>query len=139
MKRSEALGIRKTLDSLVVKIVDTPSEINDNMAAIRLWTPGAFAVDDVRMYNGSPRRCIQAHDSAENPAWTPDEAALWMEYHGTTAETARPWVAPTGAHDIYKKGEFMIWTDGRVAECLENTNFSPEEYPQAWKFTGEEA
>lgn len=27
----------------------------------------------------------------------------------------------------------MIWTDGTVKKCLRDTNFSPEEYPQAWE------
>ena len=27
----------------------------------------------------------------------------------------------------------MIWSDGKVKHCLEDTNFSPEEYPQAWE------
>ena len=34
---------------------------------------------------------------------------------------------------MYKAGEYMIWTDGVVYMCKENTNFSPEEYPQAWE------
>lgn len=27
----------------------------------------------------------------------------------------------------------MIWTDGTVKKCVQNTNFSPEEYSQAWE------
>lgn len=30
-------------------------------------------------------------------------------------------------------GEYMIWTDGTVKKCLRNTNFSPDEYPDAWE------
>lgn len=26
---------------------------------------------------------------------------------------------------MYKAGEYMIWTDGAVKHCLEDTNFSP--------------
>ena len=26
----------------------------------------------------------------------------------------------------------MIWTDGTVRECLRDTNYSPEEYPNDW-------
>ena len=26
----------------------------------------------------------------------------------------------------------MIWTNGNVKKCIQDTNFSPEEYPQAW-------
>ena len=27
----------------------------------------------------------------------------------------------------------MIWTDGTVKKCIQDTNFSPDEWPQAWK------
>ena len=27
----------------------------------------------------------------------------------------------------------MIWTDGTVKKCAQDTNFSPEEYPKAWE------
>ena len=46
--------------------------------------------------------------------------------------TARAWVQPTGAHDIYRAGEYMIWTDGQVYKCLSDTAYSPGEYGQAW-------
>ena len=34
---------------------------------------------------------------------------------------------------MYKVGEYMIWTDGTAKKCRQDTNFSPEEYPQAWE------
>jgi hypothetical protein len=55
-----------------------------------------------------------------------------MQYHGSSKATARPWVTPTGAHDVYKVGEWMIWTDGLAYQCLSDTNFSPAEYSAAW-------
>lgn len=136
MRKSEALSIRAALDCLVSKIVENPVEINENMVAIRPWRPGAYVVGDVRMYEGIPYKCAQAHDSTGNESWNPaDTSALWMQYHGTSVETARPWIAPTGAHDVYKEGEYMIWTDGNVYECVAQTNFSPAEYPQAWNIS----
>ena len=39
----------------------------------------------------------------------------------------------TGAHDMYKAGEYMIWTDNKVYMCKQDTNFSPVEYAQAWE------
>lgn len=133
-QRKEFFAMRKALDGFVAKIVDSSKEINDNIAAVRPWAPGLYATGDVRQYEGDPYKCVQGHDSTDNPTWTPSaEKALWMQYHGTTIETARPWIAPTGSHDIYKVGEFMIWTDGKVYECLKDTNFSPSEYTQAWR------
>lgn len=137
-QRKQFLEIRKVLDSFVEKIVDNVTEINEHTVAIREWTPGTFVAGDVRMHVGIPYKCIQSHDSTGNDAWTPADApALWMQYHGTSKATARPWIAPTGAHDVYKVGEWMIWTDGLAYQCLSDTNFSPVEYSAAWS-SGEE-
>ena len=27
----------------------------------------------------------------------------------------------------------MIWTDGTVKKCIQVTNFSPDDWPQAWE------
>lgn len=133
-ERAQFFAMRKALDGLVAIIVDSPAEINENTAAIRIWKPGVYAVNDVRQHDGIPYRCAQAHDSTDNVSWTPDTVpALWMQYHGTTSETARPWVAPTGAHDMYRAGEYMIWTDGAVYRCVEDTTFTPWAYPAAWE------
>ena len=131
-QRKEFFEIRKCLDGLVVKIAEAPAEVNANMTAIRIWTPAPYAVGDVRMYEGNPYKCVQPHDSTTNPDWTPAVASLWMQYHGTTRETARPYIAPTGAHDMYKAGEWMIWTDGLAYPCIIDTTYSPNDYRAAW-------
>lgn len=133
-QRAQFFAMRKALDGFVGKIVENPVEINDNMAAIRPWKPGAYVVGDVRMYEGIPYKCVQAHDSTGNDAWNPAATpALWMQYHGTSPGTARPWIAPTGAHDMYKAGEYMIWTDGLTYRCLSDTIYSPADYANAWE------
>lgn len=136
-QRKELLAMRKALDGLVGKIVETPAEVNEYQAAVREWKMGAYAIGDVRAYLGAPYKCVQAHDSTGNPTWTPDATpALWMQYHGTTEESARPWIAPTGAHDMYKAGEYMIYTDGKLYKCLSDTAYSPTDYAQAWQAVG---
>ena len=132
-QRAQFFAMRKALDGFVAKIVDSPAEINENPAAIRLWHEGPFEVGDVRMYEGNPYKCVQAHDSTGNPAWNPAAApALWMQYHGTSVETARPFIHPTGAHDMYLAGEYAIFDDG-IKRATMNTSFSPDEYPAAWE------
>ena len=132
-QRAIFAGLRKALDGYITKIVDDPAEINNNLVAIRHWAPGVFSVGDVRLHDGIPYRCLQGHDSTQTPNWTPDTTpALWMQYHGTTPQTARPYVTVTGSHDIYKVGEYMIWTDGFVYECLSNTDHTPVTHPAAW-------
>lgn len=133
-QRTQVFAMRKSLDNLIVKIVDSTIEINENLDAIRPWKPGVYVTGDVRMYKGIPYKCVQGHDSTSNPHWTPlDVPALWMQYHGTTVETARPWIAPAGAHDMYRAGEYMIYTDGITYKCISDTAYSPTDYSQAWE------
>lgn len=82
---------------------------------------------------GSPKECMDSYDGSIHPDWTIDTPTLWKPWHSRKAEYALPWETPTGAHDMYKAGEYMIWTDELVHLCKENTNLSPEEYPQAWE------
>lgn len=76
------------------------------------------------------------YDNAKNPDIVPGNSA-WYTFnkplHGTTPETARPFVPVQGAHDIYHIGEYIIWIDGKKYECIQDTNFNPSDYPQAWK------
>ena len=39
----------------------------------------------------------------------------------------------TGAHDMYKSGEYMVYTDREVYKCLQDTAYSPTDYAQAWQ------
>lgn len=105
------------------------------------WTPGVYAIDDVRTYEGQVWKCCQAHNSkVNNPDIIPGttaSAAFWAPYHATSAHSARVWVAPTGAHDIYKAGEYMVYTNGSTYKCLQDTNFSPDDNAQAWEIVAE--
>lgn len=137
--KAKLYKIRELLDKYLRLIVDEPAAMNDAVEVVYEWKPGAYIPNDVRRYGGNPYKCIQAHDSTSNPDWTPaTQAALWMEYHGTDRTSARNWIAPTGAHDMYKKGEWMIWTDGSLYECLSGTSYSPADYAAAWQKDGEE-
>ena len=82
---------------------------------------------------GYPYECMTAYDGTVQQDWTIDNRTLWKPWHSRKAEYALPYEAPTGAHDMYKAGEYMIWTGGVVKHCIQDTNFSPEEYPQAWE------
>ncbi|MBP3651984.1 MAG: hypothetical protein J6J78_02800 [Clostridia bacterium] len=140
--QKQCASMRRAMDRHISSIAKTPAEINDadNMACIRIWKPGKFSAGDantapdVRMHEDIPYKCFQSHDSTANPAWNPKDApALWIQYHGTTPETARPYIAPTGAHDMYKAGEYMIWTDGTVKHATQDTAYGPDVWPDAWE------
>lgn len=103
------------------------------------WTEGTYQVGDIRLawYGGAhqPWKCRQAHNTATYPDITPDGTAwrtFWIPFHGTSPETAQDWIAPSGAHDQYESGEYMIW-NGQTYKCLSATVYTPEEYAQAWE------
>lgn len=132
--QAETAQVRGAFAEVVPLMADNAQMINAAASLLTEWTEGSYKIGDVRMYEGIPYKCIQAHDSTGNAGWTPSATpALWMQYHGTSAESARPWIAPTGAHDIYKSGEYMIFTDNKTYKCKSDTNFSPTDYAQAWE------
>lgn len=115
--------------------------IEDSVAALyNEWTDGSYKVGDIRLawYGGThqPWKCRQEHDTTTYPDITPDGSAwrtFWIPFHGTTPEAAQAWVAPSGAHDQYEAGEYMVYTDGNTYKCLSATVYTPDEYSQAWE------
>lgn len=102
------------------------------------WELGKYEIGDIRNYAGQTWECHQAHDNSIYPDITPDNAQTWATFwkplHGTSKETARPWVKPwAGTTDMYRTGEYMVYTDGKIYKCLSDTVYSPEEYAQAWE------
>lgn len=63
---------RAAMDAAVKNVREDTAAINRVATLVRPWKPGAYAVGDVRVYGGIPYRCVQAHDSTQNPDWTPD-------------------------------------------------------------------
>lgn len=131
--QAEAAQVRAAAADMVPLMRDSAALINAALPLIAPWQPGRYAADDVREYQGAPYRCIQAHDSGASPDWTPAAApALWAQYHGTGPDSARPYVAPSGAQDMYRAGEWALW-EGAAYRCTADTAYSPGEYPAAWE------
>lgn len=98
------------------------------------WREGKWTAGVSLLYLGLPYKVLQTHNSQGNPGWNPLLAvSLFAPWHGISLETAQPWKKPIGAHDMYKADEYMVFTDGRTYCCLQDTAYSPAEYPQAWK------
>ncbi len=100
------------------------------------WAPGEHRAGEHYNAEGQTWECFADYDSAVYPDVRPGEAA-WHNFnrplHGTSPETARPFVPVRGSHDLYRAGEYMTWTDGGMYRCLKDTNFSPEDYPAGWE------
>lgn len=138
MRLHEARSLRNQMEVVFEKAAPsmTNDEIIQNKTLCKIWTLGKHSVGEVYSTGDQIWQCIQDYDNAVYPDITPlgtAWATFHKPYHGTTKDTARPWVAPTGAHDIYLTGEYMIWTDGVIYKCLQNTNFSPVDYAAAWE------
>lgn len=111
---------------------------NDRLAVSALypkWVKGQHTAGDIYTARRQVWECIQSYDNAAYPDIVPG-AVAWGTFHrplhATTPEQARPFVAPTGAHDMYKAGEYMT-LDGVLWKCLADTAYSPAEYADAWE------
>lgn len=102
------------------------------------WQPGKYEVGDIRNHGGQTWECFQTHDNTVYPDIKPRNSAwftFWRPLHGKSPETARPFVAVQGAHDMYKTGEYAVY-GGVLYHCISDTAYSPEEYAAAWEEAG---
>lgn len=121
--------------SLAGKAVETDDQHIRASGLYADWSAGAYAVGDIRNAEGQTWECFQAHDNGVYPDIVPGKAAwftFWRPLHGTSPETARPFVPVQGSHDMYHAGEYMT-LDGTLYRCKQDTNFSPEDYAAAWE------
>lgn len=98
------------------------------------WQEGKHVTGDVFCVGGEPWECFQNYDNAVYPDIKPGNSAWYTfnrPFHGTSRETARNFVHPTGAHDVYKAGEWAV-QDGKFTKANQDTAYSLAEYPQAW-------
>jgi len=134
----EATELRQQMETVFEKAAPsmTTDEVIQNRVMCKPWKAGLHTVGEVYEAIGQVWQCIQNYDNEVYPDIIPGNAAwgtFHKPYHGTTPETVMPWVQPTGAHDMYQTGEYMIWEDGMVYKCLSSTAYSPEEYGGAWE------
>ena len=130
----QAQGLRSAMDKAAAHVTADNDRLE--IRALYLpWEAGEHIVGDIYTANGQVWECIQAYDNAVYPDVAPG-AAAWGTFHrplhGTSPETAMPFVQPTGAHDIYKAGEYMTLAD-KLWRCRSDTAYSPTEYADAWE------
>lgn len=118
-----------------------PDSVQDDDSRIRVsglyepWTAGKYEAGDIRNAGGQTWECFQAHDNATYPDIKPGSDAwftFWRPLHGKSPETARPFVPVQGAHDMYHAGEYAVY-EGALYRCVQDTAYSPEDYPPAWE------
>ena len=100
------------------------------------WEKGKHEVGEVYTAQGQVWECFNAYDNSVYPDIAPGNSA-WFTFnrslHGKSKETAMPFVPVQGAHDMYRAGEYMIYTDGQIYRCKQDTAYSPEDYAAAWE------
>ena len=138
MRLQEAKALRKQMEATFEKAapVMTADEVIENRVLCKAWAAGVHTVGEVYTVGNQPWECYQPYDNAVYPDIVPGNAAWFTfnrPYHGTTPETALPWIAPTHSGDIYRAGEYMIWVDGLVKRCVRDTSFGPDYDPNAWE------
>lgn len=86
----------------------------------------AYALNDIRQYNGLLYRCVQAHTSQES--WTPEAAAsLWTRIADPAQEWPE-WIQPTGAHNAYAKGAKVTHAGKRWVSDVDANTWEPGVY-----------
>lgn len=140
-------AIREFWDDIMASIpTSTEAEFNENAdqvniatIAARVWLAGTaeksrhYERGDIRVdpADGVPYWAMHSHDSVPGqelqPSITP---SIWTHCHGTTPETARPFVAE--GHNPYQAGHYCT-EDGKVYCCnTANIIHAPSVYAQAW-------
>ncbi len=142
-QRKRLIEVRRILDEAIegmgltdeAAFNEKAAEVNDKAAALRVWLADAdYQRGDVRIdpADGAPYWAMHDHGATSGQVHRPSESpTIWTHCHGTTPETARPFVAE--GHNPYRVGHYC--TDGdRVYRCtMDNCVWSPETYPTAWE------
>lgn len=94
--------------------------------------PEQVIAGDERIFGGKTYICLQSHQTQKG--WEPDKTpALWKLIQ---EEEIPVFVHPTGAHDVYMKGDkvhFPTINDPVYESLIDNNSWSPTEYAQGWR------
>lgn len=102
----------------------TATEHTDCFAA---WVAGvAYAVGNIRQYDGQLYKCVQAHTSQED--WTPDSSASLWTKTGDPAEEYPAWSQPIGAHDAYAMGDKVSYDNKKWVSTVDANVWQPGVY-----------
>ena len=102
--------------------------------------PIAYTVGQIRRYNGTLYKCVQAHTSQAD--WTPPAAlrraacSLWSLTADPTEEWPE-WIQPIGAHDAYPLGAKVSHNEKHWTSTIANNVWEPGVY--GWEEVTDEA
>lgn len=137
MTREQAIALRTQMEETYAAAAPnmTVQMLIQNRALCAKWEEGKHIVDEIRTVEGYPFKCRQEHDTEVYPDIVPGGSAwatFWIPFHGTSVETALPFVQPTGAHDMYLADEYAVFDVG-VKKCIRDTAYTYIDDPTAWE------
>ena len=138
----EARELRKRWQALLpandnTKIINA-EDLCDEWQAGSMENPTHYEKDMPYKYNGQVYKCNQTHDNhGERSGWDPVSApALFSIAHTKDKMNPKPFVQPTGAHDVYMKDECCLFAIEEVMKLctskVDNNAYSPADYPNNW-------
>lgn len=94
-------------------------------------TNTSYQVGDLRNYNGSLYKCLQAHTSQDD--WTPDiSSSLWKNLN-ITENGIQEWSQPISSVDAYNTGDEVMYKGIHYKSTIDNNVWAPDAYPQGWE------
>ena len=88
--------------------------------------PVAYTVGQIRRYQGTLYKCVQAHTSQAD--WTPDTASNLWSKTSDPAEEWPEWSQPVGAHDAYSLGAKVSHKEKHWTSTVANNVWEPGVY-----------
>lgn len=141
-RKAWAVAIRSILDEVIngIGAIDEASfnaaaaAINAKAAAIRVYIEDAdYIRGDIRIdpADGIPYWAMHNHGVSSGQIHRPSlSPTIWTHCHGTTAKTARPFLAE--GHNPYMTGHYCIEGDA-IKRCnQDNIVHPPSVLPTAW-------
>ncbi len=91
----------------------------------------SYQVGDLRNYDGSLYKCLQAHTSQDD--WTPDiSASLWKNL-SMNESGIQEWSQPISSVDAYNTGDEVMYNGVHYKSTIDNNVWAPDAYPQGWE------
>lgn len=125
-----AKELRAIIEAAILELNQDDVTALGNIELYAMWQSGkAYTVGERIQYGDKLYKCVQAHTSQDD--WTPDVTpALWVV---VSVEEWPEFIHPTGAHDVYNKGDKITYNGKHYISLIDANAYSPDEYPAGWE------
>lgn len=125
-----AKELRAIIEAAILELNQDDVTALGNIELYAMWQSGkAYTVGERIQYGDKLYKCVQAHTSQDD--WAPDVTpALWVV---VSVEEWPEFIHPTGAHDVYNKGDKVTYNGKHYISLIDANAYSPDEYPAGWE------